>query len=96
MHPTGSLDSDNVYIAEHLLRTFDAVSGRPGFFFQSFQAGFSVNIRELPVSDHMCGCSRTSDDVFAFNNTCHSSFPLVSYTIKQSLSGSIFVEDECS
>ena len=73
MQPRGSLESDDVYITEHLLRTFSGVSGRPEFFFRSFQAGFSVNIRE--PSNSMCGCNRTSEDILDFisdNDTCPS------------------------
>lgn len=71
MQPRGSLESDDVYITEHLLRTFSGVSGRPEFFFRSFQAGFSVNIRELPCS--VCGCNRTSERIdFINNNSCNS------------------------
>ena len=78
MQPRGSLESDNVYITEHLLRTFAGVAGRPDFFFRSFQAGFSVNVRE--PSSSVCGCNRTSEGVLDFisgNNTC----PQVYYCI---------------
>ena len=68
IQPRGSLESDDVYITEHLLRTFDGVSGRPEFFFRSFQAGFSVNIRE--PSNSMCGCNRTSEGILGDNRTC--------------------------
>ena len=70
---SGSLETDNVYITEHLLRTFSGVAGRPEFFFRSFQAGFSVNLRE--PSNSVCGCNRTSEDIQDFMssiNTCNS------------------------
>ena len=71
MQPRGSLESDDVYITEHLLRTFSGVSGRPEFFFRSFQAGFSVNIREPPCS--VCGCTSEGISDFISNNSqCNS------------------------
>ena len=82
MQPRGSLESDDVYITEHLLRTFSGVSGRPEFFFRSFQAGFSVNIREPPCS--VCGCNRTSEGIFDFissNNSCNSQVRMLSFIV---------------
>ena len=73
MQPRGSLESDDVYITEQLLRTFSGVSDRPEFFFRSFQAGFSVNIRE--PSNTECGCSQTSESIFDISAGCAAPFP---------------------
>ena len=71
----GALESDNVYTAEHLLRTFAGISGRPEFYFRSFQAGFTVNLGE--PSDSVCGCNGTENILNFFsgdsNDTCGSS-----------------------
>lgn len=72
MQPMGSLESDFVYITEKLLRTFSGVTSRPNFFFRSFQAGFSINIRE-PYS--VCGCNRTSEGIFDVSGSCTLPFP---------------------
>lgn len=68
----GSLESDNVFMAEHLLRVFAGVTGRPEFLLRSFQAGFTVNLRE--PSDSVCGCNRSQGilDFFSSNSTCNS------------------------
>lgn len=73
--PRGSLESDNVYIAEHLLRTFAGIRGRPDFYFRSFQAGFSVNRRE--PSNSVCGCNNLTQEAQDFmlidiNGTCNA------------------------
>ena len=85
LQPRGSLESDDVYITEHLLRTFSGVSGRPEFFFRSFQAGFSVNIREPPCS--VCGCNRTLEGILDFigNNTCSSQVCILLFWVSQNL-----------
>lgn len=69
--PRGSLESDSYYVREHLLRTFAGISGRPDFYFQSFQAGFTVNHRE--PSNSVCGCNRTQDiHKFIYSNSTMS------------------------
>lgn len=55
--PAGLLQSQNVYIAELLLRT--AQEETPDVFFRRFQAGFSLTVREPPHS--VCGCTQTED-----------------------------------
>ena len=55
--PRGPLESDNIYIAEHLLRTADTI--KPDVFFRRFQAGFSLSYSEPSYS--VCGCNATQD-----------------------------------
>lgn len=70
MQPRGSLESDDVYIVEQLLRTFSGVSGRPDLFFRSFQAGFSVSVRE-PRNYWCGGC----EGFFDFSSSCRPIYP---------------------
>ena len=53
--PTGRLDSDNTYIAEHLLREADRAK-YPSKFFRKYQAGFVVTSERDPAFS-VCGCS---------------------------------------
>ena len=55
--PRGPLESDNIYIAEYLLRTADSI--KPDVFFRRFQAGFSLGYSEPSYS--ICGCNSTQD-----------------------------------
>ena len=55
--PRGPLESDNVYIAEYLLRTADFI--KPDVFFRRFQGGFSLGYSEPSYS--ICGCNSTQD-----------------------------------
>lgn len=55
--PRGSLESDNVYIAEYLLQTADMM--RPDTFFRHYQAGFSLNYREPLYC--LCGYNEAQD-----------------------------------
>ena len=55
--PRGHLESDNIYIAEYLLRTADSI--KPDVFFRRFQAGFSLSYSEPSYS--ICGCNATQD-----------------------------------
>ena len=52
--PSGPLESENVYIAEVLLRVARDLT--PDVFFRRFQAGFSLTSREPPHS--VCGCTQ--------------------------------------
>ena len=54
-NPTGRLDSDNTYIAEHLLREADR-SAVPLDFFRKYQAGFVITSERDPAFS-VCGCS---------------------------------------
>ena len=60
--PKGTLESDNIYITEHILRTADAI--KPDVFFRRFQAGFSLARSEPSFS--VCGCNTTEEDVCDF------------------------------
>ena len=53
--PRGSLESDNVYVAEYLLQLADNI--RPDVFFHRFQAGISLNHHE--PSKSVCWCNGT-------------------------------------
>ena len=87
VRPRGSLESDNVYITEHLLQTFSGVAGSPAFFFRSFQAGFSVNLRE--PSNSVCGCNGTSEDILEFMSSNNIGCPVDQQTV-----GAVFPDQE--
>jgi hypothetical protein len=55
--PRGPLESDNIYIAEYLLRTADSI--KPDVFFRRFQVGFSLSYSEPSYS--ICGCNLIQD-----------------------------------
>ena len=55
--PSGPLESENVFIAEVLLRL--AADLTPDVFFRRFQAGFSLTTREPRHS--VCGCTQPDD-----------------------------------
>ena len=86
MQPRGSLESDDVYIVEQLLRTFSGVSGRPDLFFRSFQAGFSVSVRE--PTDYSCaGC----EGFFNFSSSCTPMYPQLVHTILFNVGIKLFI-----
>ena len=55
--PSGPLESENVYVAELLLRV--ATDLTTDVFFRRFQAGFSLTVREPRHS--VCGCTQPED-----------------------------------
>lgn len=55
MEPRGLLESQNVYLAEHLLRVGESIGSVN--FFRTYQAGFSLAYRDPQHS--VCGCDTT-------------------------------------
>ena len=51
--PNGAIDSENTFVAEHLLNL--STSLQPSVFFGRFLAGFVMSSRDPPYS--VCGCS---------------------------------------
>ena len=56
-NPSGLLENNNTFIAEHLLRV--AKDLRPENFFRRYQAGFTLSYRDSPYT--VCGCRGESN-----------------------------------
>lgn len=83
--PNGLFETQNVYIAEVLLNLAENVGTRT--FFDQYQAGFTLNVREPPHST--CGCANSTEN-------CDNSSPLTTSGSTNSASPHYSVNQLCA